>query len=64
MVVTGESPAVLGAPDADLLVVVAGDDVVVVDAEAEGVTITASRSRWTPPRSLGSVALRRRDGRR
>ena len=33
LVVTGESPAVLGAPDADLLVVIAGQDVVVVDAK-------------------------------
>ena len=41
LVVTGESPAVLGAPDADLLVVIAGDDVVVVDANADGVTVTA-----------------------
>ncbi len=61
LVVTGESPAVLGAPDADLLVVVAGDDVVVVDASqkdsAEGVTITALTSLDTT-RSVGSVALR------
>ena len=60
LVVTGESPAVLGAPDAGLLVVVAGDDVVVVDASqkdsAEGVTITALTSLDTT-RTIGSVAL-------
>ncbi|KUI35859.1 acyl-CoA dehydrogenase [Mycobacterium sp. IS-1590] len=57
LVVTGESPAVLGAPDANLLVVVAGDDVVVIDSAAEGVTITPLESMDTS-RSLGSVALR------
>src|SRR6478609_8348302 len=39
--VTGEIPAVLGAPDADVLVLIAGDDVVVVDATTDGVTVTA-----------------------
>ena len=59
LVVTGESPAVLGAPDADLLVLIAaGDDVVIVDAaEPNGVTITALTSLDTT-RSIGSVALR------
>ena len=57
LVVTGESPAVLGAPDADVLVLVAGDDVVVVDAAAEGVTVTALEALDTT-RSVGSVALR------
>ncbi len=57
LVVTGESPAVLGAPDADVLVIAAGEDVVIVDAAAEGVTITALESLDTT-RSVGSVALR------
>ena len=57
LVVTGESPAVLGAPDADLLVVIAGEDVVVVDAGADGVTVTALEPLDTT-RSIGSVALR------
>jgi alkylation response protein AidB-like acyl-CoA dehydrogenase len=57
LVVSGESPAVLVAPDADLLVVVAGDDVVVVDAATDGVTITTLEPMDTS-RSLGSVALR------
>ncbi len=57
LVVTGESPAVLGAPDADLLVLVAGDDAVIVDAKADGVTVTALQSLDTT-RSIGSVALR------
>jgi alkylation response protein AidB-like acyl-CoA dehydrogenase len=57
LVLTGESPAVLGAPDADVLVIAAGEDVVVVDAKADGVTITALDSLDTT-RSVGSVALR------
>ncbi len=56
LVVTGESPAVLGAPDADVLVLIAGDDVVVVDASADGVTISPLESLDTS-RSVGSVAL-------
>ncbi len=57
LVLTGESPAVLGAPDADVLVIAAGEDVVIVDARADGVTITALDSLDTT-RSVGSVALR------
>jgi alkylation response protein AidB-like acyl-CoA dehydrogenase len=57
LAVTGESPAVLGAPDADVLVVVAGEDVIVVDSDAEGVTVTGLPSLDTT-RSVGSVALR------
>jgi alkylation response protein AidB-like acyl-CoA dehydrogenase len=57
LVVTGESPAVLGAPDADVLVIAAGEDVVIVDPAAEGVTVTALESLDTT-RSVGSVALR------
>jgi alkylation response protein AidB-like acyl-CoA dehydrogenase len=57
LVVTGESPAVLGAPDADMLVIAAGEDVVIVDARAEGVTIIGLDSLDTT-RSVGSVALR------
>ena len=56
-VATGEHPTVLGAPDADLLVLTAGDDLVVVDAAADGVTVTALDSLDTT-RSLGSVTLR------
>jgi alkylation response protein AidB-like acyl-CoA dehydrogenase len=57
LVVDGESPAVLGAPDADVLVLAAGDDVVVVDASANGVTVNALDSLDTT-RSMGSVTLR------
>ncbi len=57
LVVTGESPVVLGAPDADVLVLIAGDDVVIVDAAADGVTVTPLTSLDTT-RSIGSVALR------
>ncbi|MDX1877583.1 acyl-CoA dehydrogenase [Mycolicibacterium sp. 141076] len=54
--VFGESPTVLGAPDAALLVLVAGDDVVVVDAQATGVTVTPLDGSDTT-RSIGSVTL-------
>ncbi|WP_319453286.1 MULTISPECIES: acyl-CoA dehydrogenase [unclassified Mycobacterium] len=57
LVVTGESPAVLGAPDAAVLVLAAGDDIIVVDADAEGVAVTAL-SPMDTTRSIGSVALR------
>ncbi|MDT5325684.1 MAG: hypothetical protein QOF25_2836, partial [Mycobacterium sp.] len=57
LTVAGESPAVLGAPDAAVLAVIAGDDVVLVDADADGVTVTALSSLDTT-RSIGSVALR------
>ncbi|HET7664960.1 MAG TPA: acyl-CoA dehydrogenase, partial [Mycobacterium sp.] len=57
LVVTGESPAVLGAPDADMLVIATGDDMVIVDATAGGVTVNALESLDTT-RSVGSVALR------
>ncbi|MFG1934128.1 acyl-CoA dehydrogenase [Mycobacterium sp. NPDC048908] len=56
-VITGESPAVLGAPDADLLVIAAGEDVAILDAKADGVSVTALES-LDPTRSVGSVALR------
>jgi alkylation response protein AidB-like acyl-CoA dehydrogenase len=51
---------VLGAPDAAVLVIVAGEDVVVIDADqkdSEGVTVTPLESMDTT-RSVGSVALR------
>ncbi|MDZ4264616.1 MAG: acyl-CoA dehydrogenase family protein, partial [Mycobacterium sp.] len=57
LTVTGECSAVLGAPDADILVLVAGQDVVVVDAAADGVTVTALDAVDTT-RSVGSVTLR------
>ncbi|MDQ2636831.1 MAG: acyl-CoA dehydrogenase, partial [Actinomycetota bacterium] len=57
LALTGECRAVLGAPDADVLVIVAGEDVVVVDASADGVSVTALESLDTT-RSVGVVALR------
>jgi 3-oxochol-4-en-24-oyl-CoA dehydrogenase len=48
---------VLGAPDADVLVIVAGEDVVVIDAGASGATVSALPGLDTT-RSIGSVALR------
>ena len=56
LVLTGESAAVLGAPDAGILLIAAGDDIVVVGSEAAGVTVTALSSMDTT-RSIGSVAL-------
>jgi alkylation response protein AidB-like acyl-CoA dehydrogenase len=53
-VVSGESPAVLGAPDAGLFVLVAGEDVVIVDAST--VTVTPLDGLDTT-RSIGSVDL-------
>jgi 3-oxochol-4-en-24-oyl-CoA dehydrogenase len=54
---SGENPAVLGAPDADVLVIVAGEDVVVVHADDDGVTVTPLDGLDTT-RSIGAVALR------
>jgi alkylation response protein AidB-like acyl-CoA dehydrogenase len=56
--VTGESPNVLGAPDADVLVLVAGDDVVVVNAQADGVTVSPFEGALDTTRSIGGVALK------
>ncbi|MCV7056008.1 acyl-CoA dehydrogenase [Mycolicibacterium gilvum] len=53
---TGECATVLGAPDASLLVLVAGDDVVIVDAGDDGVTVTRLDCLDTT-RSIGSVTL-------
>lgn len=55
-VVTGESQAVLGAPDADVLVIIAGDDVVVADSDMSGVTVTALPALDTT-RSVGTVGF-------
>ena len=57
LVATGASPAALGAPDAGVLVLLAGDDVVIVDAGADGVTVTAATALDTT-RSIGEVTLR------
>ncbi len=56
LTVSGECPAVLGAPDADVLVLAAGGDVIVVDAAADGVTVTALEGLDTT-RTVGAVAL-------
>ncbi|KHO28073.1 acyl-CoA dehydrogenase [Mycolicibacterium setense] len=55
--VGGQARAVLGAPDAQLLVLAAGDDIVIVDATADGITVTAQESLDTT-RSIGAVDLR------
>ena len=57
LVVTGEHASALSAPDADLLVLTAGEDVVIVDAHSDGVTVTA-REPLDPTRSIGAVTLR------
>ena len=53
----GQARAVLGAPDAHVLVLAAGDDLVVLDATADGITVTAQDS-LDPTRSIGAVELR------
>lgn len=54
---TAQWPAVLGAPDADILVLAAGDDLLVVDAHADGITVTPLES-LDPTRSIGAVSMR------
>ena len=61
LIVSGESPVVLAAPDASVLVLTAGEDVVILDAgpasAAGGVTVTPLDC-LDPTRSIGSVTLR------
>jgi alkylation response protein AidB-like acyl-CoA dehydrogenase len=57
LTINGACPAVLGAPDADVVLLITGGDVVVVDARAAGVEI-ASLSGLDRTRSMGSVVLR------
>ncbi|MGP4055137.1 acyl-CoA dehydrogenase [Mycobacterium sp. 4D054] len=58
LTVTGKATAVLGAPDASVLVLVAGPDVVIIDAgpDATGVTITPLDCLDTT-RRIGDVTL-------
>ena len=53
----GHCSAVLAAPDADVIAVVAGDDVLVVDASADGVAVTAAPAALDTTRHVGDVAL-------
>src|SRR5699024_8935600 len=55
-VLTGESRAVLGAPDAGVLLLVAGDDVVVLDKDIDGLAVTA-HSGLDTTRSIGTVTV-------
>ncbi|MGW0162300.1 acyl-CoA dehydrogenase [Mycobacterium sp. NPDC003323] len=54
---TAEWPAVLGAPDADILVLAAAEDLLIVDAHADGVTVTALEP-LDPTRTIGAVSMR------
>jgi alkylation response protein AidB-like acyl-CoA dehydrogenase len=54
--VTGECTAALGAPDATVLVTVAGEDVILVDPHADGVTVSPLDPMDTT-RSVGAVTL-------
>jgi alkylation response protein AidB-like acyl-CoA dehydrogenase len=56
LVLSGEYPCVLGAPDADFLVLACGDDVVVVDPGADEVSVTALPA-LDGTRSVGTVTL-------
>ncbi|BBX26985.1 acyl-CoA dehydrogenase [Mycolicibacterium alvei] len=55
-IASGTARAVAGAPDASVLVLAAGADLIVVDAEAAGVTVTALAGLDTT-RSIGDVTL-------
>jgi alkylation response protein AidB-like acyl-CoA dehydrogenase len=57
LVATGECPAVLGAPEADVVVLLCGDDVLVVDAAAAGVSVAALPA-LDGTRMVGAVTLR------
>lgn len=54
---TAQWPAVLGAPDADILVLAAGEDLVIVAADAPGVTVTPLEPLDTT-RTIGAVSMR------
>lgn len=54
---TAEWPAVLGAPDAEVLVLSAGDDLIIVDASADGVNVAALPTLDTT-RTVGAVTMR------
>ena len=54
---TGHCPAVLGAPDADVIAIVAGDDVLILDASTDGVAVTAAQAALDTTRHIGDVAL-------
>ncbi|BBY27435.1 acyl-CoA dehydrogenase [Mycolicibacterium sediminis] len=56
LVASGEVPAVLGAPDAAMLVLVSGDDVLILDAGGDGVTVTPTDALDTT-RSMGTVTV-------
>lgn len=54
--ISGASAAVLGAPHADILALVVGDDVALLDADAVGVAVRSQRGIDTT-RSIGTVVL-------
>jgi len=54
---TGHCSAVLGAPDAELIAIIAGDDVLVVEASTEGVAISAAPSPLDTTRHIGELTL-------
>jgi alkylation response protein AidB-like acyl-CoA dehydrogenase len=56
-IATGRCPAVLGVPDADVIAVVAGDDVLVLDASTDGVSVTAASAALDTTRHIGDLAL-------
>lgn len=55
--VSGQSAAVLGAPDAEVLALIAGEDVVVVDVSADGVSVDIAPDPLDRTRSIGDVTL-------
>ncbi|WP_067663036.1 acyl-CoA dehydrogenase [Nocardia miyunensis] len=55
-ILSGESRAVLGAPDADVLALLVGDDVVLLDPTAAGVSIEVQKG-LDPTRRIGKVTV-------
>ncbi len=54
---TGTCPAVLGAPQADIVAVLSADDVLVLDVSEPGVSVTAATAALDTTRGIGEVRL-------
>ncbi|MEB3070718.1 acyl-CoA dehydrogenase [[Mycobacterium] vasticus] len=56
-IAAGHCPAVLGAPDADVIAVVVGDDVLVLDTSTDGVAIGTAPNALDSTRNIGELSL-------
>ncbi|AEF37829.1 acyl-CoA dehydrogenase FadE22 [Mycolicibacter sinensis] len=54
---TGRSRAVLGGPDADVIALMTGEDIIVVDTSAPGVAVTTATAPLDSSRAIGDVTL-------